>query len=231
MTPSSIIVKVAGFVTFSLTCSLGDRIRFYPTPSVVSAFHCVSFMWLRRALTWGATNDCKRVSLKIHGVDSPESDHRCPQPRGSSTSGGHSRRGAGAPPTTTRPSPRVTLRRYPSGGWGRPRREPLTRLPHSGGGGGGRWLCGGARWALPRRAPASHSAGRRARAGATRLFALEPVPTVWRGGARRCHPRGRRGVPRTPCGIPPALAARQGGSASQRGVGGGGNGRRSDGRP
>jgi len=52
---------------------------------------------------------------------SQESDHRCPQPRVSPTSGDHGRRGAGAPPTTTtRPSPRPTLRRYSSGGWGRP---------------------------------------------------------------------------------------------------------------
>jgi len=37
---------------------------------------------------------------------SQESDHRCPQPRGWPKSGGHGRRGAGAPPTTaTRTSP------------------------------------------------------------------------------------------------------------------------------
>jgi len=34
----TIIVKVAGFVTPSLARSLGDRIRSYPTLSVVSAF-------------------------------------------------------------------------------------------------------------------------------------------------------------------------------------------------
>jgi len=34
----TIIVKVTGFVTSSLKRSLGDRIRFYPTLSGVSAF-------------------------------------------------------------------------------------------------------------------------------------------------------------------------------------------------
>jgi len=56
----AIIVKVTGFVTSCLTRSFGDRIRSYPTLSVVSAFQCVSFMWLRRALTWGAMKNCNR---------------------------------------------------------------------------------------------------------------------------------------------------------------------------
>jgi len=55
----TIIIKVTGFVTSSLTRSLGDRIRSFPTLSVVPAFECVSFMWLRHALTWGAMNNCK----------------------------------------------------------------------------------------------------------------------------------------------------------------------------
>jgi len=58
----TIIAKVTGFVTSSLTRSLGDRIRSYPTLSVVSAFQCVSVMWLRRALTWGALNSCSVVT-------------------------------------------------------------------------------------------------------------------------------------------------------------------------
>ena len=49
--------------------------------------------------------------------------HSQEQRRGSPTSGGHGRRGAGAPPTTTtRPSPRATPRRSSNGGWGRARR-------------------------------------------------------------------------------------------------------------
>jgi len=55
----TIIVKVTGFVTSSLTRRLGDRMRSFPTQSVVSAFLCVSFMWLRQALTWGAMNFAK----------------------------------------------------------------------------------------------------------------------------------------------------------------------------
>jgi len=48
-----------------------------------------------------------------------------------------------------------------------------------------------ARPALPRHAAAARAAGRRATAGATRPVALATVPTVWWGGAPRCHLRGR----------------------------------------
>jgi len=57
----TIIVKVTDFVTSSLTRSLGDRMRSYPTLSVVSAFLCVSFMWFTSSADMGGYEQLQKL--------------------------------------------------------------------------------------------------------------------------------------------------------------------------
>jgi len=213
----TIIVKVTGFVTSGLTRSLGDRIRSYPTLSVVSEFQYDSFYVVASSADMGGFEQLQEILTKYKWsllrrnriIAAPNRE-------------GHQQVGATAAAARAlrrrqrhgrRHAPRCVATRAATGagrGGDFERGRRVTVAAAEGGGDAAEaWR------ALLRRAAAARAVGRRATAGAGWPDALATVPTVWQGGAPRCRLRGRRGVPGTSGGIPPASVARRGGDSSR----------------